>query len=181
MQQHEIQVEAPDADERFALALTEAQPVLRGYLRNMLPNPADVDDVLQETNHVLWRKRHDFDPARSFRPWACRFGYFQALDFLKRRNRREDHPFSPELMNAIAEETERRTDKFEARVSALRHCVDQLKSDHRDLVKRRYENGESVTALAELSGKTADAVSMTLHRIRKILEKCITRATSSGA
>jgi len=38
----------------------------------MVRNAADADDVLQETNLVLWRKTADFDPAREFMPWAMR-------------------------------------------------------------------------------------------------------------
>lgn len=167
-------------DDLFVLALSEVQPVLRGYIGNLLPHGGEVDDVLQETNLVLWQKRGEFDASRPFRPWACRFAYFQVLGHLKKATRSRDRSFDPEVLDAIAEETEKRADGFERRAEALRGCLEKLPDKHRTLLENRYRGGESVTTLAELAGKSADAISMTLFRVRRTLKDCIERNLVGG-
>ena len=60
-----------DLDEEYVALIAGSQPALRGLLRALIRQASDVDDVLQETNTVLWRKRQEFDRDRPFLPWAC--------------------------------------------------------------------------------------------------------------
>ena len=46
----------PEPLSEFITLLTEHQPVLRGYIRSLLPNASDIQDVLQNTNIVLWER-----------------------------------------------------------------------------------------------------------------------------
>lgn len=167
-------------DEAFVLLLSEVQPVLRGYLNNLLPVKSDVDDVLQETNLVLWKKRADYDSRSPFRPWACRFAYFQALSHLKKMTRKKDRTFDPEVLDAIAGEAEKQVDSFEKRTIALQGCMEKLPSKHRGLLDDRYRGNTGVARMAEVAGKSVDALSMTLFRIRKTLRECIERSLAGG-
>jgi RNA polymerase sigma-70 factor, ECF subfamily len=45
------------------------QQALRAFLRRLSANPADADDLAQETFVFAWEHIGRFDPARSFRPW----------------------------------------------------------------------------------------------------------------
>jgi len=168
------------SDDAFVLSLSKVQPVLRGYLSNLLPVRGDVDDVLQETNLVLWKKRAEYDPSRPFRPWACRFAYYQVLSHLKRKGRNRDRSFDPEVLGAVAGEAEKHVDQFEARAEALRGCLDKLPEKHRLLLDDRYRGGTAVASMAEVAGKSADAISMALFRIRKRLKDCIERNLVGG-
>lgn len=171
----------PDrSDEAFVLLLSEVQPVLRGYLGNLLPVRSDVDDVLQETNLVLWKKRGEYDSKRSFRPWACRFAYFQVLSHLKKMTRKNDRSFDPEVLEAIAGEAETQVDGFESRTDALQGCLKKLPRKHQLLLDDRYRGDTAVSAMAEMAGKSADAISMKLFRIRKSLKDCIERSLAGG-
>ena len=45
----------------FAVQMTKCQRKLHAFIVSLVWNPADADDVLQETNLVLWQKAAEFD------------------------------------------------------------------------------------------------------------------------
>jgi len=170
----------PDAPrwDRFVAEIAGAQAGLRSFLRSLLPCPGDADDVLQETNLVLWRKRGEFDEDRPFGPWARRIAYFQTLAHLKTRARSRESRFSEGLLEQLAAEAEPRAEDAEARLEALRACLSQLPEEDRRLVQARYAAGASVKEMALAGERSADALSMHLFRLRKRLAACVDRAAS---
>ena len=65
--------------ENLLALITRHQAALHAYILSPLPNQAKADDVLQETNLVLWRKAADYDQAMPFMPWACRIAWFGSV------------------------------------------------------------------------------------------------------
>ena len=166
---------APAADtpeENIIGLITKNQGALRAYIYTLLPDPASVDDVLQETNLVIWRKASEYDPARPFMPWACRIALFQ-VKAARRDSSRDRHVFDPELVDLLAAEGEPVSDPTPAIDSALRDCLAELPEDKRRLILSRYHPGSSVKGLAAGRSETPGALSVELHRIRRILESCI--------
>lgn len=167
---------ATDDDARWAgyvAQIAQAQPGLKAFLRTLLPCAGDADDVLQETNLVLWRKREEYDTSREFGPWARRIAYFQTLAHLKTKSRSPETHFSDEMLEQLAIEGEKRSDALEDRLQALRTCLEQLPEKDREMVRARYAFGASVKVMAGNVGRSADAVSMHLYRLRQKLATCI--------
>jgi RNA polymerase sigma-70 factor (ECF subfamily) len=155
----------------FAVQLTRCQRKLHAFIVSMVWNPADADEVLQETNLVLWQKAAEFDESRPFLPWAVRFAQLQSLAWLKRNRRRPvmvDANLGALLAAEAAEET-----LFDRRRVALAACLQKLSPHQRELVMRRYEPEASVTAMAATAGVTPKAISDRLRRIRQALLDCI--------
>ena len=125
-------------------------------------------------------EREEYDSSREFGPWARRIAYFQTLAHLKRRTRSRESQFSDEMLEQLAVETERRSDALEDRLQALRSCLEKLPEKDRDLVKARYATGASVKAMAGDIGRSADAVSMHLYRLRQKLAGCIAQSLKLG-
>lgn len=165
---------------RYVAGIAKAQPGLRSFLRTLLPCPGDADDVLQETNLILWQKREEYDSTRDFGPWARRIAYFQTLAHLKKRSRSRESRFSEEMAESLAVECERRADALEDRIQALRICLDKLPGDERELVEARYGTGASVKVMAGEIGRSADALSMHLYRVRQKLAECISKSLRGG-
>ena len=165
----------------FVMQITRAQRQLHAFILSMVWNPAEADDVLQETNLVLWEKAGEFDGSRPFLPWAMRFAQLQAMAWLKRRQRQQQRlVFDDELVKLLAEETAEEP-VFEARWHALASCLEKLRSEHRALITRRYEPGASVKAMADAAGTTPKAVSDKLRRIRRALLDCIQQTLAEEA
>lgn len=170
--------DSPDRWDGYVAAIAQVQSSLRAFLRTLLPCPGDADDVLQETNLILWQKRDEYDPTRGMGPWSRRIAYFQVLAFLKARSRSRESPFSDELLEQLAAESEQRVEHIDRRLLALRSCLSKLPSDDQKLVQARYAAGSSVKAMAAEQGRSADALSMHLYRLRQKLAICIDQFVS---
>ena len=71
----------------FVELLTQHQRKLYGYIYTLVPNATDSDDLLQETNLVLWKKRSEYKLGTNFMAWACRIAFFNVQNFLKSKGR----------------------------------------------------------------------------------------------
>ncbi len=162
-----------DGNEHYVVLVTEAQLGLRALIRSLLPREADVNDVLQETNMVLWRKRGEFDQAKRFMPWACGIAANLVKVHLRKQYKQQWVPFDEELVSQIAAQAQLRSENFDERLEVLNECIKKLPEGQRRLVDLRYSEGASVTAIANLVGRTVDAISMTLYRARQGLAKCV--------
>lgn len=174
-------LENRDLDEEYVALIAGSQPVLRGLLVAMIRRGADVDDVLQETNTVLWRKRSEFDWDREFLPWACRIAQLQALAFFKRVRNDGQTAFEDHTLEQIAAVATSRAMQVKSHAEALVNCMEKLSPEHRQLVESRYCEAVPVNQIASQAGRTADAVSMTLYRIRKTLMECIQKTVAQEA
>lgn len=159
----------------FVTQITRAQRPLHAFILSMVWNPTEADDVLQETNLVLWEKVAEFDASRPFLPWALRFAQFQALAWLKRRQRQQQRVvFDEDLVQLLADEATAEL-VFDDRRQALGVCLQKLSAEQRDLIARRYEPDGSVNVIAQAGGTTPKAISDRLRRIRHALLQCIQR------
>lgn len=163
----------------FAVQMTKCQRRLHAFIVSLVWNPADADDVLQETNLVLWQKAAEFDDSRPFLPWAMRFAQFQSMAWLKSRQRQRV-VFDDDLVRLLALEAASEP-LFDPRRIALASCLQKLKQAQRDLVLKRYEPDASVNAMAAAVGITPKAVSDRLRRIRQVLLDCVNTAIAREA
>ena len=164
----------------FVAQITKSQRQLHAFILSMVWNAAEADDVLQETNLVLWEKVAEFDGNRPFLPWAMRFAQWQALAWIK-RHKRQRLVFDDDLAQLLANEAAMDEPAFDARRVALASCFQKLRPEQRELIARRYEPEASVNAMAEAAGTTAKAISDRLRRIRHALLECIEKTIAEGA
>ncbi|WP_202921465.1 sigma-70 family RNA polymerase sigma factor [Anatilimnocola aggregata] len=160
--------------------ITRVQRQLHAFILSMVWNATEADDVLQQTNLVLWEKSAEFDASRPFLPWAMQFAQWQALAWLKQRQRQR-LVFDDDLAKLLADEAVADERAFEARRNALASCLQKLGPEQRELIARRYEPEASVNALAAAGGVTAKALSDRLRRIRHALLECIQRTIAEEA
>ena len=74
------------ASDDFVSLLTGSQRKLNASVFCLVWNPADADDILQETNLVFLKKAAKYDSNGEFLPWALTIARFQSLAGLERRH-----------------------------------------------------------------------------------------------
>lgn len=168
----------PSAD--FIAAVTRSQRVLHSFILTLVWTAADADDVLQETNLVLWRKAAEFDATRDFLPWAMRCAQFQAMAHLK-KCQRSKLSFDDALLGQIADEAIAAPEETDLRRLALSSCLEKLPPEQRRILAERYEPGGCVNTLAAARATSPKALSEQLRRIRKTLQLCIERSLAREA
>lgn len=166
--------DSADSAEELVRLIAQAQRRLYAFIFALVRRPADVDDILQETNVVLWRKRETFELGTDFFAWAYAVARLQVLAHRSRQHRGV-FLLDEKLFEELAEAARTELESFDRREMALGHCLERLPAGQRQLITRRYRPGTSVQALAVELGKSARAVSESLRRIRSELRKCIER------
>ncbi|HBN76142.1 MAG TPA: RNA polymerase subunit sigma-70 [Planctomycetaceae bacterium] len=164
--------------EEHVRLIAQAQLRLHAYILALVGRPSDADDLLQETNVILWRKRHTFQPGTNFFAWAFKIAQLQVLAH-RSKHHRSKVQFDAELINQIADIANEESKHYDQRADALLTCLKKLPEEQRLLITRRYQPDVAVHSLADEMGKTANAVSESLRRIRETLRQCIERALAS--
>jgi RNA polymerase sigma-70 factor (ECF subfamily) len=170
----------PQRSEDFVRLMTEHQGRLFGYILSLLGDPDAANDVLQETNVVLWRDSREFKPGTHFRAWAFRVAHFQVMAWRQRRIR-DRLVFEDDLLEALAFSARETDDAFESRQKLLDGCLEKLSEPQRDLLRRRYAAAGSVDSIARERGMSPNAVMQALFRIRQGLIQCVARSPEGGA
>lgn len=160
--------------ESFVRQFVAREPRLRAFLRSLLPAWEDVDDALQETSLVAWRKFEQFEEGGNFLNWLFAIARFEALK-VRRQRARSPLVFSDELLELLADEGIEETERLEAERRALTHCVDQLPQAQRELLERSYQPGVKFHEIAAQAGRSATGFYKVIQRLRAALLACVER------
>jgi RNA polymerase sigma-70 factor (ECF subfamily) len=75
----------------FNLMIDRHQQAVRGFLRRLLGNAADADDIAQETFVAAWREIHRYRASARLRSWLCAIAWRKAKGaqraWMRRRTR----------------------------------------------------------------------------------------------
>ena len=160
--------------QRFVELFTAHQRHVYVFIRTQLPNAADVDEVWQATNLLLWKKFGEFQPGTNFRAWALQTARYEVLNFRSRRGG-QTLQFSDELLSHLADEQRAMSDTGDARLAALNACLQKLPTADRDLVERRFQAGATGESVAVSLRRTPHSVYRAISRIRRALIDCVQR------
>lgn len=165
---------------QFIRLMTKYERMVYGYIFCLVPNWADADEILQETNIRLWEEFEKFKPGTNFAAWAIRVAHFQVLTWRKKVSRSR-LVFDQRVVDAIAAEPCWNNEEFESRQQALADCVSELSENSRDLLRHCYVNGAKAKDVAVELNRTPAAVYKALERIRSTLHTCIQRRLADPA
>ena len=149
-------------------------PRLQFYVTALLPTANDASDVLQETSMVLWRKFDSFEIGTNFFAWACKIARFQVMKYRERQGR-SARLFDTSLLEKLAVEACDERMVQGVPLQALENCLGKLAEGDRTLIRQRYQPNTTVQQLASDIGRSANSVSKSLGRIRRVLLECIDR------
>lgn len=158
----------------FVGLIARHQAVVHAFIISLMPGMDGVDDVLQETNLVLWEKRGTFAEGTNFRAWACQIARFKVMEQRSKMANVRQCVLDDDLAEMLADECEVGVEELDARMEALRKCLGRLQDKERELVEHRYFHPSNLDAFAAKRGQTPETLRVTLFRIRAALKKCIT-------
>ncbi len=159
--------------------IARCQPRLRAFVRCLLVNSSDVDDVLQEVNSVLWEKANGFQPGTDFWAWASQIARFKVLNQI-RKSGSDRLVFDAEILERMALVAEQRLSQLDQRRDALEHCLNKLPPAQRQLIDLRYVDGQAIERIAGSIGRPVGSIRQTLFRIRSALLNCIEQSLAMG-
>jgi RNA polymerase sigma-70 factor, ECF subfamily len=158
----------------FIKVHTEHEVRLRSLAYALVPNWADAEEVLQQTNLILWQKFEQFEPGSNFIAWSATILRLTAKDFLARQ-RRAKVIFSDQFYDLVAQDTTLATEELAERERALHDCITKLKERQQKILELRYFKSQPVTAVADAIGSTSKAVYHALEHIHHSLLQCVNK------
>jgi RNA polymerase sigma-70 factor (ECF subfamily) len=176
--QHPLPSAGSDEYELFLSLFTKCQGRMQAYIRTLVHDPAQADDVFQSTSLALWRSFATFRRDAEFLPWAIGTARHQVLVHW-RSQRRDRHVFSEALLADLADTAEVAVETAEARLAALEACIAALSDRQRELIRLFYGENQAADAIASHWGRTVHAVYKALKVMRKALLDCVTTKLSS--
>lgn len=160
--------------------IAKYQDQIYAYIYSILPNSFAADDILQETNIVLWKKINFFEPNTNFIGWAYRIAYYQTKLYILRRKRLKWTTFNEKEMGMISETFIENNDLLEDQYNALENCINNLSDTDRKILSERYINNFSLKMISEKLSRSVGALKQVFLRIRGTLKKCIETSISEG-
>jgi RNA polymerase sigma-70 factor, ECF subfamily len=160
-----------DQEELVAL-MTQFQGRLYAYILSLIGDADAANDVLQETNVVLWKESRQFVPGTNFKAWSFRVAHFQCMAYRQRRLR-DKVLFSDEVLTALDRESRELDDRYEDRAAALGRCLERIHTRSREALRLRYAEDLAVSEVAAKMNRTANAISQLLFRARQWLIECV--------
>ena len=115
----------PEYYETFVRLFVAHEGRLRGFLRTIVSDWNDVDEVMQETSLVAWRKFAQFETGTNFMAWTAAIARFEALKHLRKQSR-DRLVFNEDLLDLLAHESVEEADVLEKHRSALATCLEKL-------------------------------------------------------
>jgi RNA polymerase sigma-70 factor, ECF subfamily len=164
-----------DQSAAFVEIITQHQRMLYGYIYTLVRNSADAEDLLQETNLVLWNKRSECESVKNFSAWACRIAFFKVQNFLKTRGRSRVC-FNENLISKISEMQIDRADMHMINSAMLVNCLEKLSSASQQLLKLCYDENHTIQEVAKQLDRPVGSIYNSLRQIRLKLWKCIKHA-----
>ena len=156
----------------FMQLLTTHQMHLRSFILAAVGNYTYCDDVLQQTNLVLWKKAGEFRPDEPFLPWALAVARYEILAFYRDRQR-ERLIFRQNVAELMVETSLPEIEDVTERQHALRQCIKKLPELQQEMLKLRYVVNAPTSEISRVTKRSRDGVKSLLLRIRKALKKCI--------
>jgi len=150
-----------------------------GYVRALVPNWSDVDDLIQEIASVMWAKFGDFERGTNFSAWALRIAHFQVLNYCKNKKRNR-LCFSDSTLESLSDRIENHEQTPDERLNGLKHCLEKLPDNERTLIQMRYEPGASIRSVSQQTGKEPYVLYKLFHKIHAKLLLCIRRTLAEG-
>lgn len=166
-------VPGTEREARFRLLAHEVGAPLRGYVRRRMPADA-VDDVLADTFLVLWR-RLDHVPEDDPLPWA----YAVARGCVANARRAERRRLG--LIDRIARLDPPTPVGDDPDHADLYAALAALSERDREVVTLWAWEGLAPREIATVTGLSANAVSIRLHRAKQRLELALGRKSAGPA
>lgn len=158
----------------LALQWGKAQLSVSAFVRSVVLNHHDAEDVIQATVSYIAHHYADFDPSTSFEAWAISVARYRVLEH-RHQNQRKPLLLDDDALDALSKAMTSEAKDIDDRLEALEHCIGRLSDRHRDVLDMRYSGTHSREEIADTLDIKPQSVSVLLRRIRQVLAECVSQ------
>jgi RNA polymerase sigma-70 factor (ECF subfamily) len=152
------------------------EPQLRAYLRRMVRNAADAEDLFQETLLRIARGLPEFEGRASAKNWAYRIATNVAIDFLRRTKKATVIAFDESATGETAPEID---DEDRLILDEMNQCVreviDGLPPTYRAALILHHLEGRTAAETARILDISLANAKIRIHRAKDRLQEALAR------
>ena len=157
------------APQAFKAELIELLPSLRAFARSLTHNPAQADDLVQDTLVKALANVERFEPGTNLRAWLftiLRNHYYSQLRKSKREIEDADGKFAARLSSRPEQDGSVDLEDFKV-------AFQQLAPDHREVLTLVGASGCSYEEAANICGCAVGTIKSRVNRARKKLSEML--------
>ncbi|MFH1024997.1 MAG: sigma-70 family RNA polymerase sigma factor [Planctomycetota bacterium] len=158
---------------------------LYGYIRSMVRNTHDAEDLFQEVAAVMVEQEKIGTKVENFPGWVREIARRRVLDFYKKADKRRLRYLPAEDVVLLAGEVGERHPFDPAQTGeeydALRVCLGRLSGTNLEMVKMRFMEDRDYTEIAARVKRREGAVRQAVSRVREFLAGCIEKTLAKMA
>ncbi len=156
-------------DLAFEQLVHRYHPKLRYYLRKLLGQDSDADDILQETWLEAHAAREKLRATEAFAAWVYRIAHNKAMGFLRKQKRLPKFLPDADLPEIESPATE---EPFSPEAAAAIHaCLDKLTPTHKEVLVLRFLEDMNYEDIAAVVDCQIGTVRSRLHYARVALRR----------
>ena len=171
-----------DSCEAFVRYFSKYEGNVRAFVASLLHDWYGVDEVVQATSIVMWRKFDQFNcegRETDFLNWAFMIARFEVSKY-RSKVARDRLVFSDDVQALLDAEAESVAAKQSERERALQDCLKKLAPAQRELNVTTYGSGVSIKDASATLGRSPTALYKAIARIRDSLHVCIERSLAKA-
>ena len=157
----------------FEQLVDELGKQISGYLRRMVGNTADADDLYQETLIRIASGLPRLEQSTAVKSWAFRIASNVAIDHIRKNKRVNLVEFTEEEDRDDVDEEDRLV--LDEMNSCVREVIDSLPPDYRAAIVLFSLEGRSIAEVSETLGISVGAAKVRIHRARARLREALDR------
>ena len=155
--------------------LMQQQNRLFAYIWSIVGDSQLAEDAMQELSVLAVEKGPEVSDENMLVVWLRRAARLKALEA-----RRKKSQLPVALEESVAEQLEAHWAQFDTTsdvnlVDILNHCVEQLTTHHREILRLRYVQGKKAGEIARALNRKAATVYQSIARLHRILRDCVDR------
>ncbi len=168
-----VTLEASDAPEIFK----DYHDRIHRYVLSLVRDPAEADDLTQETFLRAYRRRDSLRDAQALMAWLYRIATHACLDRLRQRARRAPLESKADLDEIALAEPDTPSLQQMVEQNEMSTCVQQylerLADSYRAVILLHDLHGLTGPEIAEILGVSLGTVKIRLHRARRKLKAAL--------
>jgi RNA polymerase sigma-70 factor (ECF subfamily) len=163
--------------EQFIHLLSSNHYRIFAFIKSLVVNESDADDIMQDTSTIMWKKFDDFEMGTDFVAWGVTIAKYRILEHQKKH---KDCSLSAETINLLVDQSEKMMPELDLRYHALQQCLSKLSRQDRNFLKLRYTYSYSGKMIANRVGTTLNMVYRHMSRIKLLLINCVDKQVRIG-
>ena len=153
----------------------KVQSTVKAFALSICADFHIAEDVCQEVALKLMKRADSYDSSRPFLPWALHITRCEAVDYLRKHNKKNALVLKDDLSELMMESYLDITNdqNIEERQLALRHCLRNLQGQNFEIFRLKYVDKISMKQLATKFNRSFLSIQSLLNRLREKLRRCI--------